>query len=170
MPRVQVSPAKIEIDFTDEKLTSHGGWVFLGHLFRKLQLGKRIGRAIRLKQRRRGASDAQVLLSLVASQVAGGGALSDVDVLREDTVGQILLGLDRVPDSRRLAEYLSRFTETGVVALEAVVQSVAQEVIPAVCQSPCDYIPKRSYALFQARAVLKALAEEHRPDTRGNPT
>ncbi|HGX91964.1 MAG TPA: IS1380 family transposase [Candidatus Tenderia sp.] len=132
MPRVQVSPAKIEIDFTDEKLTSHGGWVFLGHLFRKLQLGKRIGRAIRLKQRRRGASDAQVLLSLVASQVAGGGALSDVDVLREDTVSQILLGLDRVPDSRRLGEYLSRFTETGVVALEAVVQSVAQEVIPAV--------------------------------------
>ena len=33
MPRVQVSPAKIDIDFTDEKLTSHGGWVFLGRLF-----------------------------------------------------------------------------------------------------------------------------------------
>ena len=39
-----------------------------------------------------------------------------------------------------------------------------------MCQGPCDYIPKRSYALFQARAVLKTLAEEHRPDTRGNPT
>ena len=132
MPRVQATPAKIEIDFTDEKLTSHGGWVFLGRLFRQLALGKRLGEAIHLKRRRRGASDAQMLLSLVASQVAGGGALSDVDVLREDTVGRTLLGLEEVPDSRRLGEYLSRFTATEVAALEAVVQSVARQVAPAV--------------------------------------
>ena len=132
MPRVQPTPAKIEIDFTDEKLTSHGGWVFLGRLFRRLALGKRLGEAIHLKRRRRGASDAQMLLSLVASQVAGGGTLSDVDVLREDMVGRTLLGLEEVPDSRRLGEYLSRFTATEVAALEAVVQSVAREVAPAV--------------------------------------
>lgn len=132
MPRVQATPAKIEIDFTDEKLTSHGGWVFLGRLFKQLALGKRLGEAIHLKRRRRGASDAQMLLSLVASQVAGGGALSDVDVLREDTVGRTLLGLEEVPDSRRLGEYLSRFTATEVAALEAVVQSVARQVAPAV--------------------------------------
>ncbi|WP_317705791.1 hypothetical protein [Methylomarinovum caldicuralii] len=94
-------PAKIEIDFTDEKLTSHGGWIFLGRLFNRLRLGERIGETLRLKQRARGASDAQMLLSLVASQVAGGGALSDVDVLRVDAVGKRLLGLSEVPDSRR---------------------------------------------------------------------
>jgi len=76
MPSLQVSPAKVEIDFTGEKLTGHGGWVFLGRLFKQLKLGRHIGEAIRLKRRRRGASDAQMLLSLVASQVAGGGALS----------------------------------------------------------------------------------------------
>jgi len=144
MPRVQVSPAKIDIDFTDEKLTSHGGWVFLGRLFRQLELGKRLGEAIRLKRRRRGASDAQMLLSLVASQVAGGGALSDVDVLREDTAGRTLLGLDEVPDSRRLGEYLSRFGAAEVAALEAVVQSVAREVVPAVIAHEVDsrgYLP-----------------------------
>ncbi len=132
MPRVQATPAKIEIDFTDEKLTNHGGWAFLGRLFKPLALGNRLGEAIHLKRRRRGASDAQMLLSLVASQVAGGGALSDVDVLREDTVGRTVLGLEEVPDSRRLGEYLSRFTATEVAALEAVVQSVAREVAPAV--------------------------------------
>lgn len=144
MPRVQVSPAKIDIDFTDEKLTSHGGWVFLGRLFKRMELGKRLGEAIHLKRRRRGASDAQMLLSLVASQVAGGGALSDVDVLREDTVGRTLLGLDEVPDSRRLGEYLSRFTATEAAALEAVVQSVAREVAPVVIthEAACrGYLP-----------------------------
>jgi len=73
MPRIQVSPARIDIDFTDEKLTSHGGWVFLGRLFKPLELGKRLGEAICLKRRRRGASDAQVLLSLEASQAPGAG-------------------------------------------------------------------------------------------------
>gem|GEM_PF-3481826 len=29
-----------------------------------------------------------------------------------------------------------------------------------VCQAPCDYIPKMSYPLLQAREVLRLLAEE----------
>ena len=28
------------------------------------------------------------------------------------------------------------------------------------CQAPCDYIPKMSYPLLQAREVLRLLAEE----------
>jgi len=28
------------------------------------------------------------------------------------------------------------------------------------CQAPCDYIPKRSYPLLQAREILRLLAEE----------
>jgi len=30
----------------------------------------------------------------------------------------------------------------------------------ATCQAPCDYIPKMSYPLLQAREVLRLLAEE----------
>ncbi len=142
MSRVQCRIPNVEIDFTDEKLTGHGGWVFLGRLFKELALGERLGEAVGLKRRRRGASDAQMLLSLVASQVAGGGALSDVDVLREDAVGRTLLGLAEVPDSRRLGEYLSRFTAAEVAALEAVVQSVAREVVPGVVEHE---VPSRGY-------------------------
>ena len=29
-----------------------------------------------------------------------------------------------------------------------------------MCQAPCDYIPKMSYPLLQAREVLRLLAEE----------
>jgi len=144
MTSLQPSPAKIEIDFTDEKLTSHGGWVFLGRLFNRLRLGERIGETLRLKQRARGASDAQMLLSLVASQVAGGGALSDVDVLRADAVGKRLLGLLEVPDSRRLGEYLCRFDAQAIERLELLVQSVAGEVMPAVIAHEVDqrgYLP-----------------------------
>jgi len=124
----------VEIDFTDARLTGHGGWVFLGRLFERLGLARRLAEAVRLKRRRRGATDAQMLLSLAASQVAGGGALSDVDVLRADGVGRTLLGLERVPDSRRLGEYLGRFTAEVVEALEGVVQSVARALVPSVVE------------------------------------
>lgn len=132
MQRLQPTPPPVQIDFTDDRLTSHGGWVFLGQLWRQLNLAQRLGEAIQLKRRRRGASDAEMLSSLVASQVAGGGALADVDALRADATGRRLLGLDKVPDSRRLGEYLGRFGASEVAALEKVVQSVAQQVAPQV--------------------------------------
>ena len=97
-----------------------------------MKLGRRLAQAIHLKRRRRGASDAEMLLSLLATQVAGGGALSDVDALRADTVGRRVLGLAEVPDSRRLGEYLGRFGATEVAALGALVQTMAREVAPQV--------------------------------------
>ena len=65
--------------------------------------------AVHLKVRRRGASDAEMLWSLIASLAAGHGALSDLDALRVNPAGQVLLGLSEAPSGRRLGEYLSRF-------------------------------------------------------------
>lgn len=125
-------PAKVDVDFTDARLTHRGGWVFLGQAFNRLRLGQRLGRTLSLKRRRRGASDAEMVLSLVASQVAGGGALSDVDALRCDDTSRRLLGLSEVPASRRLGEYLSRFGAGDVERLERLVGSVAAELAPEV--------------------------------------
>ena len=38
------------------------------------------------------------------------------------------------------------------------------------CQDPCDYIPKRSYPLFQAREALRTLRDELRTTKRPLPT
>ena len=54
-----------------------------------------------LKRGRRGASDAEMLWSLVASLASGNGALSDLDALRQDPVTAQLLGIDTVPSGRR---------------------------------------------------------------------
>lgn len=73
---------RCDVDFTDARLTHRGGWVVLGQAFNRPGLGQRLGRVLSLKRRRRGASDAEMVLSLVASQAAGGAALPDVDALR----------------------------------------------------------------------------------------
>ncbi len=73
-----------------------------------------------LRYRSGSASDAGTLWSLIASPAAGNGALSDLDALRGDRVGQRLSGPGHVPSGRRPGAYLARMDEGQVEALPAV--------------------------------------------------
>ncbi len=144
MPTVNPQPPDVEIEFTDAALTGHGGWSLLGAMARRLNLPAELARSIGLKQRQRGASDAEMLWSLVASLASGNGALSDLDALRADAAGQQLLGLDEAPSGRRLGEYLSRFGAAEVEALLGVVRQLTTQVAPAVIEhevSSRGYVP-----------------------------
>ena len=55
----------IAIDFTDEQITSFSGSVFISRLARRFGLKQGLEKAIRLKVRDRGASDAEMLQSLI---------------------------------------------------------------------------------------------------------
>ena len=74
--------SKVEVDFTNDVLTSAGGVYFLAEAARRLGLSELIEKGLRLKQRKRGSSDADTLMSLVLSLAQGNGALSDLDRLR----------------------------------------------------------------------------------------
>src|SRR5690554_3822618 len=97
MPKVTPQPVSVDIDFTDAQLTGQGGLAFLAQLARETGLLEQIAQRIRLKQRRRGASDAETLWSLVASLASGNGALSDLDALRQDPATAQLLDFSTVP-------------------------------------------------------------------------
>ena len=144
MSKIIPNPPKIEIDFTDARLTGQGGWALLARAARELELPRRLSEAVRLKRRDRGASDGEMLWSLVASLSAGNGALSDLDALRVDPVGCELLGLRQAPSGRRLGEYLSRFDDSGVDALHRVTRDVARQLAPtAVAHEVAErgYVP-----------------------------
>lgn len=103
--------SKIEIDFTDESITASVGSVFLSGAAKKMGLPERLKEAIKLKRRARGASDADMLLRLIYSLAQGDGAILDVGRLGQDSTRCNLLGLNTVPNHRRLGEYLGRFEE-----------------------------------------------------------
>jgi len=134
MPTIPPTPPKIDIDFTDAQLTGCGGWAFLARMARALELPQQLAQAVQLKCRRRGASDAEMLWSLIASLAAGNGALSDLDALCGDAVGRRLLGLQQAPSSRRAGEYLSRFSALEVDALLGVARRLSAAVAPAVIE------------------------------------
>ena len=132
MNKIKPQPPRVEIDFTDAQLTGQGGLALVGQLGQRFALPQRLGELIRLKRRRRGASDAQMLWALISSLAAGNGALSDLDALREDTPTATLLGLDSVPSGRRLGEYLSRMSESQIEALQRLARELAGRVAPDV--------------------------------------
>ena len=138
MTNLECSPSRIQIDFTDEAITANAGTVFLSRMAEEFDLPWLLGDALQIKKRDRGASDAQMLLSLIYSLAQGEGALKDVDRLKLDMARARLLGLERVPDSRRLGEFLSRFTEQNIVGFRGVARQLCGFIIQQVIEQEIE--------------------------------
>ena len=141
---MNIIPSNIEIEFTDERITPSAGSIFLSAMAKKLGLADKLKAAVKLKKRARGASDVEMLLSLIYSLAHGDGAILDVDRLGQDDTRQKLLGLDRVPNHRRLGEYLCRFDDGACESLLQAAQSQAADVIGSVIEHEVQtkgYVP-----------------------------
>jgi hypothetical protein len=144
MPKLPRRVGPVEIEFTDEVLTPLGGSVFVAGMAQRLGLPRMLSERMGLKRRRRGASDAEMLLSAIYSLAAGDGALRDVDRLGGDQARIEAVGLEQVPDSRRLGEYLTRFDEESLDELQAIARAVAVRVAPGVVSHLAEtrgYVP-----------------------------
>lgn len=144
MPKVTPQPVSVDIDFTDAQLTGQGGLTFLAQLARDSGLLEQFPQRIRFKRRRRGASDAEMLWTLVASLASGNGALSDLDALRQDPATAQLLGIDTLPSGRRLGEYLSRMGSAQLDALQTIAHHLARYVAPTILDHQVEtlgYVP-----------------------------
>ena len=125
---------KPEIDFTDELLTSKGGIIFLARFASYLGLLKLCAQNIKLKQRNRGPSDSHYFLSLIYSIALGEGNLCDVDLLKEDLAQRTLAGFKKVPDSRRISEYLCGFDKNSLTSLSNIAKFLASKLIKPVIE------------------------------------
>ena len=144
MKRVVPSPAKVEIGFTDDRLTGTGGAALLAEAARRFGLPERLAEAVSVKRRNRGASDAETQWSVIASLASGNGSLSDLDALRKDGVQRELLGLSSAPSGRRAGEFLSRLTKWDVESLQGVARHLSRCVAPEVVSHELEergYVP-----------------------------
>ncbi len=118
---------KIDFAVTDEKLTGTAGLALVATLASWIDLPCQLARRVRVKRRRRGCRDEEMLLSLIYSFCPGGGHLSDVDSLAGDPAARRITGLRNVPDSRRLGEYLARLGGLRLAGLQACVRHVCRD-------------------------------------------
>ena len=106
-----IRPPKVEFEFTDQGLTAFGRASILAWTARLFEL---LEKAVSVKMRDRGASDARTLWTIIASLARGHGSLSDLDALRADGAARALLGLKEVPEARRAEKWLSRLGAADV--------------------------------------------------------
>ena len=127
-------PLRVEQDFTDARLTGFGGCSALALTAERLGLFKDLSEGVRVKVRRRGASDCESLWALVASLSSGGGSLCDLDALRSDAAARRLLGLRHAPSGRRMGEFLAKASGSDVEGLLEAARRLARRVAPAVVE------------------------------------
>lgn len=132
MTKVTPQPVSVDIDFTDAQLICQGGLTFLAHLAPESGLLDLFAQGLSLKRCQRGATDAEMLWSLVSSLASGNGALSDLDALRQDPATARLLGIYTVPSGRRLGEYLTRMGPAQLDALQTIARHLSQHMAPTL--------------------------------------
>ena len=135
-------PEKIDIDFTDAKLTGMAGSLFVARLANQLKLPDLLKEQIRLKKRDRGCDDKDSLLGLIHNFCTGNRKLSDMDALRADKPAVNLLGLVDVRSSKRMGEYLALFNANDVKSLYAIAHSLCQQIAPDVIQ---HFVEQKGY-------------------------
>lgn len=136
---------RVDLDFSDGRgETDYGGAALLGEWIRRLGLRGRLLKAISIKERKRGADEAEAILSLTALMMCGLKTLSRMDDLRKDRTFLELLGFKDVPGSRRMGEFLRRFTDDQVAALAGQAQWLGRQMAADIVKHPLavfGYVP-----------------------------
>jgi hypothetical protein len=133
MRKLRKGKQKIEIEVTDEQISGNAGLRFVSEMASRLQVREALASTLHVKQRARGCSDAEMVLGLIYSLASGNGVLRDLEAFRQDSPTLTLSGLERAPGSRRLGEYLAKFSAPDVDALLTVTRGVTAALLPEVC-------------------------------------
>lgn len=126
-PHVHIGPA-------DPTLTPHAGLVAITELADHLAVATTLDAEIGpVKQRDRGITGGELLVSLASAHLAGGDHLVSLDRLRADTAGQELMATP-TPPSTTAAGVARRFTPEQIMGIEAGIAVLCRRVLAQVGQ------------------------------------
>lgn len=126
-------PLRIVAD--EATLTPYGGSAVVGELCRRLGLVEGLDRAIDgvtrahpFKQRDRGVSAGELVVSLAESMLVGGDAFNDLEELRADEAGAELRAVADVPASSTAAQLARRLRASHLRAAEAALAAAGDRL------------------------------------------
>lgn len=114
------------VQFTDARLTSHGGLAPLKSYMDKLGLRDRLDRGLGHQDGRR-YSACEILELLVASKTVGDTRLADLERLGHDDTVRYLFDLPSVPVATTVSRLLERFDGDDIRRLEDVSSEILRE-------------------------------------------
>lgn len=126
-------PLRIVAD--DKTLTPYARSAVVGEMCRRLDLVAALDRAIEgvarvrpFKERRRGVSAGELLVSMAESMLVGGDAFNDMEKLRADDAGAALRAVESVPASSTAAQLARRLRPTQLRAAEAALAGAGERL------------------------------------------
>jgi hypothetical protein len=128
----------VAIGASDPVLTPNAGLVAVGELVEGLGVTAALDAGIgSVKQRDRGMTGGELLVSLASCHLTGGDHLVSLDRLRADTAGQELVSVP-APASTTAAGVARRFTPQHLAGIEAGIAVLNQRVLARVGQVRCS--------------------------------
>lgn len=125
-------PSNVEIRADDPTLTGHAGLLLTGELASRTDLVAQLDRAIDqvrpFKQRRRGNSGGELLVSLAEMLAVGGDHLSHLEERRADQAAAALRTVAEVPAPTTAGQLLRRFSRRQCEAAVAAMAELGNEV------------------------------------------
>jgi len=134
-------PLRIVAD--DATLTPYGGGAVVGELCRRLGLVEGLDRAIEgvararaFKQRRRGVSAGELIVSMAESMLVGGDAFNDLEDLRADDAGAELRAVATVPAASTAAQLARRLRPSHLRAAGAALAACGDRLDAELGRDP----------------------------------
>ena len=121
LPLFKVKKSKFHI-------SSFCGLPLLHHIAHWLGIPQEANHLLKLKQRERGYSVSQLLMSLVMMLTGGGERLDDIKMLKHDPVVRALSNLKTIPDATTLGRFLHRFDKPHLAALAQLSTRLASRI------------------------------------------
>ena len=112
MPATPSTNARLPFDIDDQidptLITAHAGVPLVIELFRRVGVAQVVNEQVRIKQRQRGLTPAQLVETLIALWAAGGDRCQDLQTLRADAALAALLGYE-LPAATTMRDFLEGF-------------------------------------------------------------
>ena len=121
---------EFNVCFEAATLSNHAGIVLLRELSERLGVASLLDTQLHVKERERGYSEAESILSLCWNLILGGDCLSDLDVLRGDPGTRQLLGVETILAPTTAGEFLRKFTLGDITRLRSLLGELAGRVRP----------------------------------------
>lgn len=131
MKRSAAAP-RVDIRADDPSLTPFAGLLLAGELIRRTALVERLNAAVDavapFKERRRGASAGEVLVSLSEAMLVGGSHLAHLDLLRQDSAGAAFRAVAQPVPPSTASQLLRRLTPVQCRAAIAALADIGNAV------------------------------------------
>jgi hypothetical protein len=121
----------LRVDTTSKVITAYGGAELLRETARAVGLDRSVAQWVHVKERERGLSEAQFVVSMSESIALGARCLDDLAVARSDHAQRELRGY-AVPAPQTAGTWLRRFTLGHIRQLDKALESVHQRAFRAM--------------------------------------